>query len=217
MKSHYLIIAPHVDDDIYSCMSVIDKCLRTPGVCELTIAYAASGIKQKERLEVLKSILKENYFGYMPTFVEMELFPDGQSKLVDLNYKISIVDKLMENCDYAFLPAVSQHQDHIITNIITNAASRSRQSLERVKGIYHYEYMYNMQQVPSEMILELLPAALELKVKILKAMNEIDKILSDKSVNSERFIRAWAVTNGCLGLYEYGETFKVLFQKNTIF
>lgn len=211
----YLIIVPHVDDEIYSCMSVIDKCLSS-GEHELTIAHTSSGEKQAERLAILKKHLQVAYSND-PEFIRLNLFSDGKAKFADMNNNTTFLDKLIVSHDFVFIPAVSAHQDHIITHLNCMASVRYRESMKNVQGIFEYEYMYNHDNVSSEYFLELREEALNLKIEILKDMNLIDSILSESSVNSERYVRALSTINGCRANYLYAESFKVRYLKNSIF
>lgn len=203
----FLIIAPHVDDEIYSCMSIISHCLFN--VKSLTIAYTCTGVsKQLERYKVVKDYIDS----YSPSFVELKFlnfWDDGESTPIRSKEKVGVLDKLFESHQYIFIPDRSHHQDHIYTNQHCISALRWRNSLNP-KGVFIYEYMYNHDHVESNFIVELTRESFLDKINILNNLNQVDSILSDESVNSIHNVKSIAKVNGSRINKKYGESFKVL-------
>src|ERR1051326_5203920 len=212
---NFTIVAPHVDDDIYSCSSVLEHVSRSEDVF-FRVLFLSHGRRQEGRRKSIYHIY-ENIFGIARSkyeIVDLGFFEDGMSSFSNLNHAVAKLDKYMESSTYIFTTGDSHHQDHIITSTLVNAALRFRRSLQGLKGVFQYEYMYNHDQVPSEMFLPLSVTGIQKKLESLQQLNTVDTILNEGSVNSLEYVKSMATINGLRCNYEFAESFKVMYLKS---
>lgn len=211
MKRTITIIAPHVDDEIYSTMSVISSAISEGH--KLNLVYCSYSPKQEERLKIVREYFNKRYFRNVVFLYNFPgSFPDGDSSKCNVKDLVAPLDGLIEESDEVYYCAPSHHQDHKFVNDAVRASLRSRTSLSRLKLACEYGYPYNFQSVNSNLWRELTPNALEDKIEILKKLDEIDNILSENSVNSEKFIRSVHSIYGCQSLLPYAEVFEIKYQ-----
>src|ERR1051326_8797517 len=100
---NFTIVAPHVDDDIYSCSSVLEHVARTEDVF-LRVLFLSHGHRQSGRRKAINDIY-ENIFGICSSkyeIIDLQLFEDGMSSFSNLNQSVARLDKYVESSNYIF-------------------------------------------------------------------------------------------------------------------
>ena len=142
LSKKYLIIAPHPDDEILGCGGTINKIIKNKGqVAILTICNHMPPLyKKKDGIKTLEEMKKvHNLLGIKRStnlkFPACLLFKEPQYQLNNL-----ILKELSSfKPDYVFIPFPDRHQDHKITFECSMVATRPKQNLSFVKGIFAYE------------------------------------------------------------------------------
>jgi len=133
-----LIIAPHVDDELYSCLGYVLTHAK-----DTTIAYVTHSEEQSHRFWVLSEIFKKLEISV--SLSKLEIFEDTKGNLpLSFHSCLDIFDKLLTNWGFTrvLFNSESHHQDHETVNRAMRVALRSRPSLQ-VKEAFEYDYCYN--------------------------------------------------------------------------
>lgn len=186
------IIIPHIDDDIYSCWSILsDK-----SYDEIVIVKVTQGAHQLNR-EAIHNLLMTDPDRYGLNhniriewlFGNREESPeDGNAQSIpDFEYVTRFDKYTSQDFTEFYYPSMSHHQDHVLVNRACLAALRARSSM-RLKNAYEYTYMYNYDTERAVCYKPLNGDELDYKLKCLKDMNDFDSILDEYSVNSLDYV-----------------------------
>lgn len=126
-----LIIAPHVDDELYGCIGLI---LSDPLIDIMHCTYST---EQNHRRKVLKNILPNNLL-HLSSSWEDSSNNKPQDRIITTE-----LDYIMTQYDEVYFNSSSIHQDHEFINKAVLRSLRRRPNL-RVSRAYEYDYHYNM-------------------------------------------------------------------------
>lgn len=187
------IIIPHIDDDIYSCWSILsDK-----SYDEIVIVKVTQGAHQLKRETIHNLLMTDpDHYGLNHNiriewlFGSRENSPeDGKTQLrPDLDYVTRLDKYTSQNFAEFYYPSMSHHQDHALINRTCLAALRAR-SNRGVNKVFEYTYMYNYDTERAVCYKSMMPEDLIHKLMLLKDMNEYDPILDEYSVNSVDYVK----------------------------
>lgn len=197
-----VILIPHVDDDLFSCWSIMsDKSY------DKVIIYRFTNDKrQTERAKIYDMLKLDPYSEWVNPNLEVRnatgdnpLYPDGELNKVDKKELTSLIDKIVtsERIDELYFPAVSHHQDHEALNHAAKASLRTRRSLKVVSS-YEYIYMYHELWHAAVAYKPMTKEQVEHRTELINLMNTYDTIIDNDSLVSTIVIENDSTRNGRL-------------------
>lgn len=206
-KKSALIVVPHIDDEVFSCWSVLiseeyDK------VVVLPLTYNNN---QKNRKKAYDNhsicFFKE---GKVEICMDLANTPDGElgNSSVSRKLLVSQLDNYIYENNFTdiFIPNKSHHQDHKAANEICLASMRPRKSL-KVKGIYGYSYMYHDNLEVNSIFSVLTKEQIKARTSFLLLMDEYDKILDEGTLNSVEILNNISRLAGVFVNADYADRF----------
>lgn len=191
-KKTACIIIPHIDDDIYSCWSILcDK-----SYDEIIVVKCTTGEHQRNRVIIHDRLQEEPEMYNLNPHIKIKwLFgseddtpQDGLLNKVHDVKLVSELDKYVQSgIEEFYYPSDSHHQDHHKINKACKAALRPRESF-KIKKAYEYTYMYNHSREDAVSYKAMTYQDLANKIKFLEDLDSYDGILSKSSVNSSRYV-----------------------------
>ena len=218
LKSKFLIIAPHPDDEILACGGLINKIALAGGsVYILTICNHLPPLYSKEAANITINEMKKCHnflkvkksinFGYPACL----LFKKEQYLLN--NEILNITQKIKAN--YIFLPFPDRHQDHKIVFESSMVATRPKKKNNFIKQIYLYETIsetfWNAPQIEPNFIPDTfidITKNIKNKVKALKYFKS--QINENDYERSLRAIEALSIFRGSQVGFKFAESFKLI-------
>lgn len=195
-----VIIIPHVDDDFYSCWSIMSDTTYD----RVEVVRCSTNKNQETRAKIYTDLMTDpKYDGWVNknlvvTKLMDKLPQDGNMSLTPMRDMITALDKIFttgDKIEHLFIPAISHHQDHEYLSKCCMAALRYRSSLI-VESVFKYTYMYHNPGEDSCVYKPMTKLQSNHRSYILNKMNEYDNILSGDSVNSTKFLRSNDISNG---------------------
>ncbi len=218
LKSKFLIIAPHPDDEVLGCGGLIDKIAKSGGsVFILTICnhlpplYSNKDSKitldEMRRCHKFLKIKKGINLGYPACLLY-------QKEEYKLNNEILNVIKQIRP-SYIFIPFPDRHQDHKIIFESSMVASRPKKELKFIKNLYAYETVsethWNAPDIEANFIPDTfvdIEKNIKNKLKALKIFKS--QINEENYERSLRTIESLSIFRGSQVGYKYAESFKLI-------
>lgn len=204
-----MIIIPHVDDDIFSCWSVMSS----QDYTDLKIVRCTTNDRQESRAKIYEILKTPEYKGWVNPNMEivnlMDPLPnDGELNKCSRRVITTALDKLFtqSTIDELYIPAYSHHQDHEMLFKCCLSAIRMRSSL-KVKSMFKYIYMYHNLGDESCIYKPMTLLQVNHQVHVLRKMNQFDPILDENSVNSVEALKADAIKHGLMINHQAAERF----------
>ena len=194
------IIAPHRDDEIYGCWSVIMEAIR--GEIKLDVYFVTSGKHQDKRIPAYSMLNNIN-------FISLNLFEDGRGDSVSTWDLAGVFDGIVQSHDVVYVNEDANHPDHHVVYTSLIGSLRPRNSLPKHLEVYSYTYSYIYLGTTYNYFKEIKPEDMRLKHEILMKLNELDNILKD-NVNSLRNIMIMNELTGTFVGFQYADAFKVI-------
>lgn len=193
-----VIVIPHVDDDFFSCWSVMSD----PTYTDLKIVRCTTNERQENRAKIYEILKTPEYKGWVnPNLQVVNLFDplpkDGELNQVSRKDVTTALDAIFSKdwIDELYFPAYSHHQDHEMVFKCCMSALRMRRSLQ-VRSMFKYTYMYHNLGDESCIYKPMTMLQVNHQVHILRKMNQLDTILDEKSVNSVDALKNDAIKHG---------------------
>lgn len=191
------IIIPHIDDDIYSCWSVLSDM----SYDKIVIVRCSSGPDQESRLTFHDRLVNApSEFVLNPNIECVDLFGefeknplDGCIGKIDKRVLVTALDRFTSRkFDEFYYPGRSHHQDHDVLNQCCLAALRPRKSNKVLKAM-EYTYMYNHRDKDARIYRMMTIDQLNRKMEFLDLINLKCNIYGDPndcivSVNSREYV-----------------------------
>lgn len=210
-KVPVVVVAPHMDDEIYSCMSVLQEAIYNQD--PIWLVYASHGEHQEKRYEMYGKL--SMMLGYDLTIIRLDAFEDGKSNETPIVNLVTNLDKIVAVSKALFIPEKSNHQDHEYVYRACMSAIRYRDKLPKKFVCYAYNYVYNHEEIIPNVYQELYKGTFDIKYAFLGVLDRVDGILKDY-VNSGKVIEAIARVNGSKIPAEFGESFRLI-RKSSLF
>jgi LmbE family N-acetylglucosaminyl deacetylase len=200
-KKVAMIIIPHVDDELFSCWSILtDK-----SYDKIIIVRCTTGDAQEARLKIYDELRnspdKKDWLNSNIVFVNLfkVLATDGRfSSEYAESVVVTALDRVLQSEPITdlFYPASSHHQDHHYLNRCVRAAIRVRSSL-KIKSIYEYVYAYHQLDESGSVYHPMTAEQLNQLMWVLERIHlEYCPILDDDSITSLKVVRADAERYG---------------------
>ena len=90
-KVPVVVVAPHMDDEIYSCMSVLQEAIYNQD--PIWLVYASHGEHQEKRYEMYGKL--SMMLGYDLTIIRLDAFEDGKSTETPIVNLVTNLDKIV--------------------------------------------------------------------------------------------------------------------------
>lgn len=188
------IIIPHIDDDIYSCWSVLSD----QSYDKIVIVRCTSGESQRKRKEIHDSLITHKgatpILGVNPNIEIRDIFgdfndspADGTLEQVDKRIFISAIDKLVrEGFEHFFFPSESHHQDHAA--LYKHCIASLTRDEGHVTQAYAYTYMYNHITENAIAYNVMSEGTLQNKIEFLNLLDKAAKIYTNRKSSAEYVI-----------------------------
>jgi LmbE family N-acetylglucosaminyl deacetylase len=204
-KDPIVIVIPHLDDDLYSCVSWMQKAYESDSY--VNIVLLSTGTSQVVRETKYQEIY--DTLGIKARIFFLDLFGDGESDQCSIKSMVKILDKFSSIAKYFLIPEPSHHQDHENSYKACLASIRYRDSLRQDLEVYAYNYTYNHEFIQPNVYVKLSDEFFDKKIQCLKLLNEVDNILVNR-VNTVKVIESMAIVNGSKIGINYAESFRLI-------